>query len=273
MDKLETLKLYTRIVELGSFSQAANQMGIPHATASNAIKSLEQNLQSRLLERTTRHVRPSLDGQAYYDRCKKILADLDEAESSLKNTILNPHGKLRIDLPTIQANLIVLPRIDEFHARYPNIELIIGSGERLVDLVKEGIDCVIRSGTLEDSSLICKKIADIPQVICASPEYLKKYGTPLHLDDLVNHYSVGFFSPTNGNKYPIEIEKNSLAETYLLKSWVSVNNAESYVLCALKGAGLIQVPVYHIAQKLKDGQLVEVLPQCKSTSMSVSIQC
>ena len=271
MDKLETLKLFIRIVELRSFSQAADQIGIPRATASNAIKSLEKDLQCRLLERTTRHVMPTLDGKAYYDRCIRILAELDDAESSLKNIVLRPRGILSIDLPTIQASQIILPRINEFHERYPDIELIIGSGERLVNLVKEGIDCVVRSGELEDSSLICKKIAEIPQIICASPEYLKKYGIPEHPDDLINHYCVRFFSSTDKNIYPFELIIDNKINNYFLKNWVSVNNAENYVLCALQGTGLIQVPHYHIANSLKDGKLIEVLSQWQSPKMSVSV--
>lgn len=271
MDKLETLKLFTRIVESGSFSQASDQMKIPRATASNAIKSLEKDLQCRLLERTTRYVTPSHDGKAYYDRCIQILAELEEVESSLKNVVLRPHGVLSIDLPTIQASRIVLPRIGEFHQRYPEIELIIGSGERLVDLVKEGVDCVVRSGKLEDSSLIYKRLAEIPQIICASPEYLKQYGTPQHPDDLLNHYCVNFFSSTDRNSYPFELNIDDKISSYFLKSWISVNNAENYILCALQGAGLIQVPHYHVAQSLNSGKLVEVLPQWKSPKMSVSV--
>ena len=119
MDKFDTLQLFTRIVELGSFSQAADQLNIPRATASNAIKELESNLQCRLLERTTRHVRPSLDGQAFYERCTQILSELDDAESSLRNVIAQPRGLLRVDLSGAHATKIVLPNIDQFHELYP----------------------------------------------------------------------------------------------------------------------------------------------------------
>ncbi|OUY05770.1 LysR family transcriptional regulator [Acinetobacter populi] len=271
MDKFETLQLFTRIVELGSFSRAADQLGIPRATASNAIKQLEKNLQSRLLERTTRYVRTSQDGQAFYERCTQILSELEDAESSLKNVITRPYGRLRVDLSGAQATRIVLPHIDDFHRSYPEIELVISSGDRLVDLVREGIDCVIRAGHLEDSSLVAKHLVDVPQVICASPDYLEQYGIPQHPKELNQHYCVNFFSVTGGRYYPIELQENGKIQDYFLKSWIAVNDAENYVLCALRNMGLIQVPRYHVLDQLKNGQLIEVLLSWKSPDMSISV--
>lgn len=195
MDKFDTMLLFTRIVELQSFSQAADQLGIPRATASNAIKSLEKNLECRLLERTTRHVRASLDGEAFYERCVHILSELDDAESSLRHSGVRPQGILRVNLHGAHATRIVLPRIDEFHARYPAIRLVISSGDRLVDLIREGVDCAVRAGKLFDSSLIARPLAQMPQVICASPDYLRKHGRPMTPDDLLSHQSVNFFPP------------------------------------------------------------------------------
>ncbi|MFU8926933.1 LysR substrate-binding domain-containing protein [Acinetobacter puyangensis] len=271
MDKFETLKLFTRIVELGSFSRAADQLGIPRATASNAIKQLEKNLQSRLLERTTRYVRTSQDGQAFYERCTQILSELEDAESSLKNVITRPYGRLRVDLSGAQATRIVLPHIDDFHRSYPEIELVISSGDRLVDLVREGIDCVIRAGHLEDSSLVVKHLVDVRQVICASPDYLEQYGIPQHPKELNQYYGVNFFSVTGGRYYPIELQENGKIQDYFLKSWIAVNDAENYVLCALRNMGLIQVPRYHVLDQLKNGQLIEVLSSWKSPDMSISV--
>lgn len=270
MDKFDTLQLFTRIVELGSFSQAADQLNIPRATASNAIKELENNLQCRLLERTTRHVRPSLDGQAFYERCTQILSELDDAESSLRNVIAQPRGLLRIDLSGAHATKIVLPNIDQFHELYPDIELVISTGDRLVDLIREGIDCVVRAGRLDDSTLIARHLVDMPQVICASPDYLNKHGTPQQPEDLLSHYCVNFFSTSGGRNYPFELMVNGKKQDYFLKSWIAVNDAENYVLSALRGAGLIQVPRYHVANELKDGQLVEVLSEWQIPKMSVS---
>src|SRR5690606_27459855 len=157
MDRFAALQLFTRIVELGSFTEAARALNIPRATATHAIKALETRLGARLLERTTRHVRPTLDGQAFYERSKRVLAELEDAEASLSTEAANPHGTLRLDLHGAHATLILLPRIAEFRERYPRIEISISSGDRLVDLVKEGIDCVVRAGEPRDSSLVSRK--------------------------------------------------------------------------------------------------------------------
>jgi len=270
MDKFDTLQLFTRIVELGSFSQAADQLGIPRATASNAIKDLEKNLQCRLLERTTRHVRTSLDGQAFYERCVHILSEMDDAESSLRHVASRPRGVLRLDIHGAHATRLVLPHLDDFHQRYPEIELMISSGDRLVDLVREGIDCVIRAGNLQDSSLVARHLALMPQVLCASPQYLAQFGTPRTPAELDDHYCVNFFSTPGGESIPIELVVKNKRQAFTLRSWVTVNDAENYVICALQGAGLVQLPRYHVEDALRSGQLVEVLAGWQSPPMSVS---
>ncbi len=270
MDKFDTLLLFTRIVELESFSQAADQLGIPRATASNAIKNLENNLECRLLERTTRHVRASLDGKAFYERCVHILSELDDAESSLRHSGLRPQGILRVNLHGAHATRIVLPRIDEFHARYPNIRLVISSGDRLVDLIREGVDCAVRAGRLFDSSLIARPLASMPQVICASPEYLRKHGQPTTPDDLLSHQCVNFFSTSRGTNYPFELIVNGKEKSYPTKGWMTVNDSENYVISALRGCGLVQLPRYHVADALRNRQLQEVLSDWKSPPMRLS---
>ncbi|WP_336707126.1 MULTISPECIES: LysR family transcriptional regulator [unclassified Cedecea] len=270
MDKFDTLQLFTRIVELGSFSQAADQLGIPRATASNAIKELESQLGCRLLERTTRHVRASQDGKAYYQRCVYILAELNDAEAALRPVVARPRGILRIDLQGTHASHIVLPRLDEFHRRYPDIELIISSGDRLVDLIREGIDCVVRAGKLQDSSLVARHLADLPQVVCASPDYLAAFGVPAHPDDLDQHQCVNFFSTTGGLNYPFEFIIDNERRAYSPKGWVTVNEAENYVICALRGCGLVQLPRYHVEQPLSEGRLIEVMPDWQSPAIAVS---
>ena len=150
MDRLDSLRLFTRIIELGSFSRAADDLELPRATATHAIQALEARLEARLLERTTRQVRPTLDGQAFYERCVQILTELEDAESSLRHASINPRGTLRVDLHGTHATDIVLPRIDEFRSRYPGIDFVVSSGDRLVDLVRDGIDCVVRAGSPGD---------------------------------------------------------------------------------------------------------------------------
>ena len=270
MDRLDAMRLFTRIVELGSFSRAADERGLPRATATYAIKEMEARLGARLLERTTRQVRPTLDGQAYYERCVHLLAELEDAESALGHMATNPRGLLRLDLHGAHATDIVLPRINEFRTRYPHIDLKISSGDRLVDLVREGIDCVIRAGTPKDSSLVARRLAVMPEVICASPAYLREFGTPRHPEELASHQAVGFFSSGYDSTYPFELMVDGQRREYALGGWLSVSDSGSYLVAALQGCGLIQLPRYHVEPHLRDGRLVEVLAEWPSPGIPVS---
>lgn len=270
MDRLAALQLFNRIVECGSFSRAAASMGIPRATATHAIKELETRLGARLLERTTRQVRPTLDGQAFHRRCVLVLAELEDAESALRHVASSPRGVLRLDMHGSHATRIVLPRIDEFRALYPDMDLVVGSGDRLVDLVGEGVDCVIRGGLPRDSSLVAKRLANMPQLLCASPAYLAKFGRPSHPDALPEHRTVRFLSAGGASEFPIEMFVDGSLKTYALGGWVAVSDAENYVACGLRGCGLIQLPRYRAEEDLAAGRLEEVLPGWASPSLPVS---
>jgi DNA-binding transcriptional LysR family regulator len=270
MDRLDTLQLFTRIVETGSFTRSADMLDIPRATATHAIKQLEARLGTRLLERTTRQVRPTLDGQAFYERCVHVLSELDDAESSLRHVASNPRGVLRVDMNGTHATRIVLPNINDFHTRYPGIELVVSSGDRLVDLIREGVDCVIRAGNPRDSTLIARPLAMMPQVICASPEYVAQFGTPHHPDELSAHQGVKFFASSGDIDYPFELIIDGRIREFAAAGWMSVNDAENYVVCALRGCGLIQLPRFHVEDELRDGRLVEVLGEWASPDFPLS---
>lgn len=261
MDRFDALQLFTRIVELESFTEAAGVLNIPRATATHTIKELEKRLGARLLDRTTRQVKPTLDGQAFYERSKRVLAELENAETSLSTHVANPRGTLRLDLHGSHATMIILPRIGEFRKRYPHIDVIIGSGDRLVDLVKEGIDCVVRAGQLRDSSLVVRKLADMPEIICASPEYLARHGTPNHPRELVEHQGIGFFSRGNDSRYPFTVILDGKVTNFEASGWISVSDAECYMSAALAGCGLIQLPRFRLEEHLQAGRLVQVLPE------------
>ena len=268
MDRLATLSLFTRIVETGSFSRAAAGLDIPRPTATNAIKALETRLGVRLLERTTRQVRPTLDGQAFYDRCVHVLGELDDAEATLRQVASRPRGTLRVDLHGTHATQVVLPRIDDFHARYPDIALVVSSGDRLVDLVREGVDCVIRAGTPRDSSLVARPLARMQQILCASPDYLARAGTPRHPSDLAEHQMVKFFSSAGAaTSYPLTLRVDGEWRDFLLAGWVSVSDAENNVVCALQGCGIVQLPRFHVEAELRAGRLVEVLGEFASPAL------
>lgn len=271
MDRLDTFQLFCRIVERGSFTQAAEALSIPRATATQAIKDLEARLGARLLERTTRQVKATPDGEQFYQHCLSILAELEEAEASLSQTRTHPNGLLRVDLHGTHAANIVLPNIDDFHHRYPDIELRLSCGDRLVDLVAEGIDCVIRSGQPRDSSLVIKRLAVIPETMCASPLYLQRHGTPKHPDDLQHHQAVGFFSRGYDSTYPFECTIDGVVKEFDLAAWITVNDARAYLAAALSGCGLIQVPRLDTQKHLDSGELVEVLADYPSPGIPISV--
>lgn len=269
MDRFNALKLFTRIVELGSFTEAASVLNVPRATATHAIKELEKRLGARLLDRTTRQVRPTLDGQAFYERSTRILAELEDAETSLSTHVATPHGTLRLDLHGAHATQIILPRINEFRERYPQIDIALTSGDRLVDLVKEGIDCVVRAGQPRDSSLVVRKLADMPEIICASPEYLARYGAPTHPRELTEHQGVQFFSRGHDSRYPFTVIVDGEVEEFETKGWISVSDAECYTSAALAGCGLIQVPRFRLEEHLQAGRLIQVLPEWQCPPLPV----
>jgi DNA-binding transcriptional LysR family regulator len=269
MDRFQEMQIFVRIVERRSFTQAAEDLLIPRATATNAIKRLETRLGTRLLERTTRAVAPTQDGEAYYQRCVRLLADLDEAEGAFRAT--EPAGLLRVNLQPTLARNFVFPALPDFLQRYPRIQLHVGEGDRLVDLVREGIDCVLRAGPLLDSSMVARRAADLRQVTVASPAYLALHGAPSALAELDRHQAVHYVSTATGRPYPLEFVTPDGLQTATPPAIVSVTGADAYTAAALSGLGLVQVPRYRIAHELDTGQLHEVLPHLPPPPLPVSV--
>lgn len=271
MDRFNAMRIFTRIVELGSFTRAADDLNMPAATATYTIKQLEAHLGTRLLQRTTRHVSTTPDGAAYYERCVRILADVEETEAGFGNSGALPRGKLRVDLQGTLARHYVLPRLSEFFERYPDIELEIGLGDRLVDLVREGMDCVLRVGELRDSSMVARRVATLQQLTCASAVYLERHGTPHTLADLRQHRAVNFYSPASGKCYPFEFLVDGAERSVHMSGAVTVSSSEAYAACCESHLGLIQLPRYHVAGLLERGVLREVLGQFRPAAMPVSV--
>jgi DNA-binding transcriptional LysR family regulator len=269
MDRFQEMQIFVRIVERRSFTQAAEDLLIPRATATNAIKRLENRLGTRLLERTTRAVAPTQDGAAYYERCVRLLADLDEAEDAFRGS--EPAGLLRVNLQPTLARYFVFPALPAFLARYPRIQLHVGEDDRLVDLVREGVDCVLRAGQLHDSAMVARRAADLEQVTVASPAYLERLGTPATLADLVRHQAVHYMSTATGRPYPLEFMTGTGLKLATPPAVVSVTGTEAYTAAALAGLGLVQVPRYRIAEQLACGQLVEVLADMPPPTIPISV--
>jgi len=258
MDHLASLRLFVRVVERGSFTAAAADQGVPRSTATEAIRQLEARLGARLLDRTTRHVAPTPDGALYYQRCLAILADLDDAESALRDS--EPHGPLRIDAPGLLTRTFILPALPRFLCRYPRIAIQFGQSDRLVDLVREGVDCAIRVGTLADSDLILRRLGTIDEVTVASPAYLERHGIPGSIDDLQGHEMVGFVSSRTGEATPLEFSVGGVLREIRLPMRVSANHSDTTADLARRGFGLVQAPRYRFLAELEAGTLVEILP-------------
>ncbi|SMF19392.1 transcriptional regulator, LysR family [Azospirillum oryzae] len=269
MDRIDVMRLFVRIVERGSFAQAARDLQVPRPTATHAIQRLEANLGVRLLERTTRKVRPTLDGSLYHERCLRLLADLDEMQSVFRNA--EPRGPLRVDMQGTIARFFILPALPAFMARYPGISLNLSEGDRMVDLITEGVDCVVRAGDLSDSSLIGRRITLFEQSTLASPAYLDRHGIPSTPDDLDGHRMVGYAASATGQSYPMEFTTPERNWEVQLPYDVVVRGAEIYTASAVAGLGLIQVPRYRVEHQIAAGQLVPILEAFPPPMMPVSV--
>jgi DNA-binding transcriptional LysR family regulator len=257
MERFDAMRVFTRVVERRSFTLAAEDLGLPRSTVTDAVKQLEARLGVRLLQRTTRHVSPTLDGEAYHRRCLALIADLEDAEAAFGGA--RPKGPLRVDVHGTLARHFLLPGLPDFLAMYPEIELYMSEGDRLADLIREGIDCVLRVGEPRDSDMVARRVALLPEITCAAPDYLARTGTPQDLEALAGHRIVGFRSSATSAPMPLEFTVDGQSRQITLPATVSVNGAESLVAAARLGLGLIQVPRYHLEADLADGGLVEVL--------------
>ncbi|MDN5514705.1 MAG: LysR substrate-binding domain-containing protein [Pseudomonas sp.] len=269
MDQVKAMKVFVRIYERGSFTRAAEDLEMPRATLTHTMNQLETWLGTRLLERSTRRVRPTEDGEAYYGRCVQLLSELEEAAQAFRSGA--PSGRLRVDMHGTLAKFFVIPALPDFLARYPEITLNLSESDRLVDLIEEGVDCVLRAGTPSDSSLISRRLADLPQVTCASPAYLRQFGTPRGIDDLVNHRAVNYHPKTAARCYPFEFTREGKVRQVEIRGSVTVFGAEIYAASALAGLGLIQVPRYRVAAQIEQGLLREVMTDNPPPPMPVSV--
>ncbi|MGL4285609.1 MAG: LysR family transcriptional regulator [Phreatobacter sp.] len=269
MDKFDAMRVFTRVVERRSFTLAAEDLGLPRSTVTDAVKQLEARLGVRLLERTTRHVGPTLDGEAYHRRCLALIADVEDAEGAFGGA--KPRGLLRVDVHGTLARHFVLPRLPAFLDEYPGIELFLSEGDRLVDLVREGIDCVLRVGDLKDSDMIARRVGLLDEITCAAPAYITRFGLPESPADLQGHRMIGFRSSATGQLMPLEFAVEGILRHVALPATVSVNGAETFVAAARLGLGLIQVPRYHVAGDLAQGTLVAVLTDTPPSPTPVSL--
>ena len=269
MDRLDAMRLFVRVVERRSFTLAAQDLEVPRSTATEVVKQLETRLGVRLLQRTTRHVAPTLDGDAYYHHCVRVVAEIEESEAAFLGS--KPRGMLRIDVHGTLARHFVMPGLPRFLEQYPDLRLFIGEGDRLVDLVKEGVDCVLRVGELANSNMVARRVGMLEEGTFVSPGYIERYGEPWTLEALEQHRMVGFVSSATGQVIPLEFTVAGALRNLLPTVVVSVTAAETMVSAAKLGLGMIQVPRYHVAADLEAGRLVEVLKELRPSPTPVSL--
>jgi DNA-binding transcriptional LysR family regulator len=269
MDRIDAMHLFVRVVERRSFTLAAQDLALPRSTATEVIKQLEARLGVRLLQRTTRYVAPTLDGDAYYRHCVKIIADIEEGEAAFSGA--KPGGILHVDVHGTLARHFMMPGLPRFLELYPEIQLLISEGDRLVDLVREGVDCVLRVGELSSSGMVARRLAMLEEGTFASPTYLQRQGEPRTLEELDRHRLVAFVSSATGQAVPLELTVGGKLRNLTLPVAISVTAAETMVSAARLGLGLIQVPKYHVAADLAAGSLVEVLKDFKPSPTPVSL--
>lgn len=271
MRTIEGMQIFVRVAELSSFTQAAEQLGLPKARVSTAVQQLESELGTRLLHRTTRRVQLTQDGQAFYERCKDVLTDMDELQTMFQHGVQSLRGRLRVDMPTLIARDQIVPRLPQFLAEHPHIDIELSSTDRRVDLVREGFDCVLRVGPLLDSGLVARPLGELKQINCASPAYLRQHGTPTTLDDLATHRMVHYVPTLGAKPSGWEYQSQGRTHTVVMAGALTVNSTEAYQAACLAGLGLIQAPAAGVQSLIERGLFVEVMPQHRAPSLPVSL--
>ena len=271
MDRIDLFRIFARVAECGSFTRAANALDVPRSSVSAAVRDLECRVGARLLHRTTRRVSPTQDGIAFYERCIRVIAEVDETESLFRESAVSPSGKIRLDVPGRIGRMIIAPALPEFLERYPDIDIDLGVTDRAVDLIAANLDCVLRVGPLGDSGLIARRLGELPLINVASPAYLARYGIPRHPSELATHQAVNYASPSTGRLEPWEWIEGGERHAMPLRSRVTVNSAEVYIACCLAGLGLIQIPAYDVKRQLDAGLLIEVMPDHRAESMPMTL--
>jgi DNA-binding transcriptional LysR family regulator len=272
MNLLDSMHIFARVAELSSFTRAADALGLPKASVSTAVQQLENQLGTRLLQRTTRKVQLTHDGQAYYERCKDMLADIDGLQGMFQQQGSNAvRGRVRIDMSTGMARHAVIPRLPELLLQHPQLELEISSTERRVDVIREGFDCVVRAGSVVDAGLIGCPIGHMPMVNCASPGYLAIHGIPAAPADLVTHRLVHYVPTLGARPDGFDYRVGDTTITQPMQGSVTVNNADAYTAACVAGLGLIQVPEVAVRELLAQGRLQAVLPDFRASPLPLTL--
>ncbi len=272
MDKFTAMKAFVRVVEAGTFTKAADSLDVPKAQVTRLVQSLEEELRTQLLNRTTRRVVVTADGATYYERAVRLLDELEELESGMTHAKVNPRGKLRVDVVSPIANLVLIPALDDFRKRYPDVQVEMGVSERPVDLVGENIDCVIRAGEVGDPSLVARRIGQVRRLLCASPAYLERFGVPKHPSDLEDerHRVLSYFA-FGGSRLTYSLRRGEEQYDAAPKSSFAVNDSTAMLVAALSGLGIGRSACFMAAPHVAEGRLKVLLPDWDAGTTPLSV--
>ncbi|MBW3507472.1 LysR family transcriptional regulator [Janthinobacterium sp. NKUCC06_STL] len=262
MDRFDAMKAFVRVVETGSFTRAAATLHMSRTTVTQLVQQLEARLRLKLLNRTTRKVNVTADGAAYYERIVQVLDTLEEIETSLPHAAALPQGQLRVDVPSPLAALLLVPALPGFHALYPDIVLDMGASDRMVDVIADNVDCVIRGGDITDQSLMARKLADLPLGVYAAPAYLQRVGTPLHPLDLQDsaHRIVRFRWGRSGNGFPYVMHREGQSVKIHGQYVLSIDDGNAYLAAGVAGMGVLWLPDYMARPHVARGELLPLFP-------------
>lgn len=271
MQGLQQLMAFSETAKHGGFAAAAREQGVAPSTLAKAVARLEQELRVKLFHRTTRKVSLTPDGERLYERCKRVLAEVEDLQADALGMRATPSGALRINMPVYYGKKFVMPLLVELARKYPALQLDLRFSDRFADLVAENLDLAIRIGTLADSTLVARRIDRQDLLLCATPEYLAQRGTPRRIEDLVNHDAIAFRLPTSGRQRPWQLRQKGAPVELLPAAKLMINDTESLVDGVKTGVGICQLPDNLVLGELASGELVEVLPSCRPEPMPINI--
>ncbi|MCK1789162.1 LysR family transcriptional regulator [Pseudomonas violetae] len=273
MDRFDAMQAFARVVEAGSFTKAAETLHMSKTSVTQLVQQLEARLRVKLLNRTTRKVNLTADGAVYYERVVRLLADLDDAETSLSTAAALPRGRLRVDVPSPLASMILMPALPAFHARYPDIQIDMGVSDRMVDIIGENVDCVVRGGELTDQSLMARRVGDLQLGVYAAPSYLARLGTPSHPQDLEDsvHRIVGFLWARTGKALPYAMRNGSESVNIKGRYVLAVDDGTAYLAAGLAGMGVLWLPDYMAKAHKARGDLVRLFEDWRLESMPIYV--
>lgn len=271
MDRIAAMNAFVRVVEAGSFTKAAATLDVPNASVTRLIQSLEQELQVRLLHRTTRSVTVTPEGATYYERVVRLLAELTDIESSTRMSQGKPSGRVRVETAAAIAGMVIVPALHEFYREYPDVEIELGVGNRVLDVVAEGIDCAIRIGNVAEQMMVARRIGSFSLMSYASPAFLKAHGTPTTPEELATYPMVGMMGRGGSRPLPVNFtdgdEEMEVSPRYKLM----VNDTNSLLAAGIAGLGIIRTPCYAARDALASGRLVPLLENWKAPAVPVSV--